>query len=93
MWASSMIGFGSFHYFYCSGREGDWFLAGFLPRKRNITVYIMSGFSRFADLITKSGKYKTGKSCLYINKFADIDMSVLKELIVESTKFMKEKHR
>ncbi len=64
MWGTSIIGFGSYHYKYKSGREGDWFLTGFSPRKQNLTLYIMSGFKRFDDLLEKLGKYKTGKSAL-----------------------------
>ncbi len=68
MWGQSIIGFGSYHYKYKSGQEGDWMLAGFSPRKQNLTIYIMPGFERYGDLMEKLGKYKTGKSCLYINK-------------------------
>ena len=88
MWGDSIVGFGSYHYKYKSGREGDWFLTGFSPRKQNLTLYIMSGFRRFDELMQQLGKYKTGKSCLYINKLDDIDFSVLRELIIESVEYM-----
>jgi hypothetical protein len=91
MWGSSIVGFGSYHYKYESGREGDICLIGFSPRKQNLTLYIMSGFSKYANLMKKLGKYKTGKACLYINKLDDIDMKVLKELINESVKTLKNK--
>ena len=91
MWGPSIVGFGKYHYKYASGREGDWFLTGFSPRKQNLTLYIMSGFKRYKELMKKLGKHKTGSSCLYINKLEDIDMKVLKELITESVKYMKTK--
>lgn len=90
MWGDSIIGFGEYHYKYASGREGDWFLTGFSPRKQNISLYIMAGFKRYEELMSKLGKYKTGKSCLYINKLADIDEAVLKELIQLSANYVKE---
>ncbi|MDY6931628.1 MAG: DUF1801 domain-containing protein [Halobacteriota archaeon] len=88
MWGDSIVGFGSYHYKYKSGREGDWLSTGFSPRKRYLTIYIMSGFERYDELMNKLGKYKTGKSCLYINKIEDIDQSVLKELIRESIEYV-----
>jgi len=91
MWGTSIVGFGKYHYKYASGREGDWFLTGFSPRKQNLTIYIMSGFKRYNALMKKLGKHKTGSSCLYINKLEDLDMKVLKELITESVKYMKNK--
>ncbi len=90
MWGDSMIGFGEYHYKYASGREGDWFLTGFAPRKQNISLYIMAGFKRYEELMAKLGKYKTGKSCLYINKLADVDEAVLKKLIQLSASYVKE---
>ena len=89
MWGSSIIGFGSYHYKYASGRENDWFLAGFSPRKQNLTLYIMSGFDQYDGLLSKLGKHKTGKSCLYINKLADVDQDVLRELIRQSVEHMR----
>jgi hypothetical protein len=90
MWGDSIIGFGSYHYKYASGREGDWFLTGFAPRKRNLTLYIMSGFSEYDDLLGRLGKFKTGKSCLYINKLEDIDLSTLRELVEKSVRHMEQ---
>jgi hypothetical protein len=84
MWGPSIVGFGSYTYKYASGREGEWFLTGFSPRKQSITLYIMSGFEGFDSLLEKLGKYRTGKSCLYINKLEDIEMDVLRELIMQS---------
>jgi hypothetical protein len=81
MWGASIVGFGSYHYKYASGREGEWFLTGFSPRKQNLTHYIMSGFSGHDSLLAGLGKYKTGKSCLYIKKIEDIDLKILKELV------------
>ena len=89
MWGSSIVGFGSYHYKGASGREGDWMLVGFSPRKQNLTLYIMAGFDRYDELMKKLGKFSTGKSCLYIKKLADVDKKVLKELISESVQYMK----
>ena len=93
MWGPSIIGFGTYHYKYASGREGDWMLTGFSPRKTKHSLYIMAGFKRFDDLMQKLGKYKTGKSCLYVNKLEDIDEEVLRQLIRESMEYMKEKYQ
>ena len=84
MWGDSIVGFGSYHYKYKSGREGDWFLTGFSPRKQNLTLYIMSGFDQHDVLLEKLGKFKTGKSCLYIKKVEDIDLPTLRELVRQS---------
>jgi hypothetical protein len=84
MWGPTMVGFGTYHYKYASGREGDWFLAGFAPRKANLVVYIMSGFKGHAALMDELGKHKTGSSCLFINKLDDIDMDILRELVRRS---------
>ena len=89
MWGASIVGFGSYHYKGASGREGDWMLVGFSPRKQNLTVYIMAGFDRYDELMKKLGKFSTGKSCLYIKKLADVDKKVLKELVSESVQYMK----
>ena len=89
MWGASIIGFGNYHYKYESGREGDWFVAGFSPRKQNLTLYIMSGFSRYEELLAKLGKHKTGKSCLYINKLEDVNLDVLQEMIENSVENVK----
>ena len=89
MWGDSIVGFGSYHYKYASGREGDWFLSGFSPRKQNLTLYIMAGFDEYDQLLEKLGKHSTGKSCLYIKKIEDIDIDVLKELVKLSVEHMK----
>jgi len=88
MWGSSIVGFGTYHYKYESGREGDWFLTGFSPRKQNLTLYIMPGFAQYDELMKKLGKHKTGKSCLYIKSLADVDLPTLKKLVQESVKRM-----
>jgi|SRR5690554_996063 len=89
MWGDAIVGFGTYHYVYASGTEGDWPLAGFSPRKRNISLYIMSGFEGAEDIMSRLGKHKTGKSCLYINTLADIDESALRELIQRSLTYLK----
>lgn len=89
MWGSSIVGFGSYHYKYESGREGDMPITGFSPRKQNLAVYVMPGFSNFAELLAKLGKHKTGKSCLYLNKLDDVDLDVLTEIVRESVVVMR----
>lgn len=92
MWGASIVGFGKYHYKSASGREGDWMLIGFSPRKQNITLYIMPGFERNKDLLKKLGKHSiSGGSCLYIKKLSDVDKKVLKELVSGSVKVMKKK--
>jgi hypothetical protein len=88
MWGSSIVGFGRYHYKYASGREGDWFLTGFSPRKQNLTLYIMAGFDQYDELMKTLGKYKTAKSCLYIKRLDDIHLPTLKKLIRQSVKHM-----
>lgn len=88
MWGTSIVGFGSYHYKGASGREGDWMKVGFSPRKQNMTLYIMDGFDSYNSLLQKLGKYKTGKSCLYINKLEDVDQTVLRKLVQQSFKSM-----
>lgn len=92
MWGPSIIGFGQYHYKYDSGREGDFLITGFSPRKTALTLYIMAGFSKYEEQLQKLGKFKTGKSCLYIKKLADIDQEVLSEMILDSVKFIKERY-
>ena len=92
MWGASMVGYGSYHYKYASGQEGDYFLTGFSPRKQATTVYIMPGFSGYDGLMKKLGKYKTGRSCLYIKKLDDIDSSVLQQLITRSVADMRKQY-
>jgi hypothetical protein len=89
LWGAVMVGFGSYHYRYESGREGDWFVTGFSPRKGNLTLYIMAGFDRYPELLERLGKFKTGKSCLYVKKLADVDEQVLVELIAASVDHMR----
>jgi len=88
MWGDSIIGFGSYHYCYESGRQGDWFLTGFSPRVQNLTLYIMSGFDQYDALLAKLGKHTTGKACLYVKRLEDIDLPTLKELVRQSVKFL-----
>ena len=84
MWGSSIVGFGSQRLKYASGREGDWPIAAFSPRKQNLVVYFMPGFDDYRELLSKLGKYKTGKSCLYINSLDDVHLPTLKTLIKKS---------
>ena len=84
MWGTSIVGFGNYHYVYESGREGDWFVIGFSPRKQSLTLYFMSGIERYKALLKKLGRHKIGKGCLYINHLGDIDPSVLKEIVEQS---------
>ncbi|PCH69433.1 MAG: hypothetical protein COC01_01405 [Bacteroidetes bacterium] len=92
MWGTSIVGFGTYHYKYESGHEGDAPLTGFSPRKQNLTLYILTGFERYDEWMAKLGKHKTGKSCLYINKLEDIDLNVLKKLVARSVEVMKKKY-
>lgn len=85
MWGSSIIGFGQYHYkSERSSQEGDWPLAGFSPRKQNLTLYVMPSLGNLDDLLDKLGKHKTSKACLYINKLADVDMQVLEKIVERS---------
>lgn len=92
IWGTSLIGFGSYHYKYASGQEGDWPLVAFAPRKKKLVVYIMPGFEGSEDLMEQLGKHKVGKSCLYINKLADVDLKILRQLIRDSVKVMKARY-
>ena len=92
MWGPSIVGFGSYHYKYASGHEGDMARIGFSPRKANIVLYITDGFANYAELMTKLGKHKLGKSCLYIKRLSDVDEVVLEQLCAESLKWMDEKY-
>ncbi len=92
MWGASIVGFGSYHYRYASGREGDWFLTGFSPRKKNLTLYIMSGFAGYEALLKKLGKHRTGKSCLYVKRLSDLDPATLRELIAQSVKHVAQRY-
>lgn len=90
MWGPSIIGFGSYHYKYATGHEGDSMLVGFSPRKAKISLYLATGDAKREELLNKFGKHTTGKACVYINKVADIDEEVLKELIQQSVSFTQE---
>jgi hypothetical protein len=81
MWGTSIIGLGDYPYKYASGREGEWFVVGFSPRKQNLTLYLTCGYDQYPELMSRLGKHKTGKGCLYINKLEDVDQAVLRELI------------
>jgi hypothetical protein len=81
MWGPTIIGFGRYSYTYDSGRTGDALASGFSPRKSNLSIYIMPGYQDYAEILSRLGKHKIGKSCLYVNKLADVDMAVLEELI------------
>lgn len=89
MWGASIVGFGTYHYKGASGREGDWMLTGFSPRKQNLTLYLMGGFDMHKDLLKKLGKFKTSVGCLYIKKLDDVDKKVLKQLVTQTVKTMK----
>ncbi len=90
MWGPSIIGFGEYHYKYASGREGDFLITGFSPRKAALTLYLMGCMeNEFVHLMEKLGKYKMGVGCLYIKKLTDVDPDILKQLISESFDFMK----
>ena len=93
MWGTNIVGFGAYNYTYASGREGEWPLVGLAPRKRNLTLYIMDGFASYDALLAKLGKYRTGKSCLYINKLDDVDIDILRELIAQSIAHVKATNR
>ncbi len=93
MWGDSIVGFGTYRYEYESGRSGEWFLTGFSPRKANLTLYIMSGFSQYPELLKKLGKHKTGRSCLYINHLEDVDMKVLRRLVKESVAHVRRREK
>jgi hypothetical protein len=85
LWGSSIVGFGNYRYrSERTGREGDWFLTGFSPRKQNLTLYIISGFAAHGDLMKKLGKHKTGGGCLYINRLSDVHLPTLKALVRRS---------
>ena len=88
MWGEGIVGFGRYHYRYASGREGEWFVAGFAPRKQALTLYIMSGFKGHAALMKRLGKHKTGRSCLYIKRLSDVDAGVLRELVASSVAYV-----
>jgi hypothetical protein len=89
MWGPSIVGFGTYHYKYASGHEGDWPVAAFSPRKQDLTLYLMPGFEKRQELMAQLGKHRTGKSCLYIKRLSDIHVPTLKKLIKTSVKDLK----
>lgn len=93
MWGTAIVGFDKYEYLYDSGRDGSWPITGFSPRAKNISVYIMPGFAKYKALLKKLGKHKTGKSCLYIAKLADVDEEILRALITASVKDMRQKYQ
>jgi hypothetical protein len=91
LWGANIVGFGTYRYQYASGGTGDWPVVGFSPRKNDLTLYLMAGFERHADLMAKLGRHRTGKSCLYLKRLADADPAVLKELVGRSVAAMERK--
>ena len=89
MWGPSIIGFGRYHYRYDSGREGDFIITGFSPRKANLVVYILPGYDDISEQLARLGKHRVGKSCLYINKLADVDLAVLEEIVTDAVQRMR----
>lgn len=92
LWGDSIVGYGQYHYQYASGRDGDFMRGGFSPRKQNMVIYVIPGFSKYETLLAKLGKHKTGSSCLYVNKLADVDPKVLRVLLERSWKEMGRKY-
>jgi len=90
MWSSGIIGFGSYRYKYVTGREGDWFEAGFASRKANIAVYVVPGLDRFEEHLSELGAFKTGKGCIYIRRLADVDLGRLEALLTASVALLKQ---
>lgn len=86
MWGATIVGFGRYAYKGASGREGEWMLTGFSPRKANLSLYILTGLDKSAALLKKLGKHTTGKGCLYIKRLSDVDLNVLDELIAKGVK-------
>ena len=84
MWGENIVGFGERHYTYASGREGDTFVAGFSPRKQNLTIYLSYGYEQHADLLQRIGKHSGGKACLYLKRLDGVDMDALRELVARS---------
>jgi hypothetical protein len=91
MWGSAIIGFGTYHYVYESGREGDTIVIGFSPRKQNISIYMMCGLNKVKDELANLGKHQTGKGCLYIKSLNDVNKAVLKKLLAKAFKEMRKK--
>lgn len=89
MWGTSLVGFGSYRYTYANGREGDWPVSAFSPRKANLTVYVMDGFEPHAELMAQLGTFTTGKSCLYVKKLSDVNLGVLEKIVGRSVKTLR----
>lgn len=92
MWGTSIVGFGKYHYKYDSGRQGDFMLVGFSPRKANLTLYIVAGFDEYEPLLNKLGKFTTGKSCLYVKSLKGVDMGTLRTMVERSVQHMRATH-
>ena len=92
IWGTSMIGYGSYHYRYDSGREGDMFLTGVAPRAQALSIYVMDGFDAHAANIARLGKHKTGRSCLYVRRLDHIDLTVLETIITDSVATMRSRY-
>jgi len=93
MWGTSIVGFGSINYKNTSGKGVDWPIVGFSPRKQNLTLYVMSGFEAYDELMTKLGKHSTGRACLYIKRLSDVHVPTLKKIITQSVKYIKNKYK
>jgi Domain of unknown function (DU1801) len=93
MWGSSIVGYGSYHYKYESGREGDLMITGFSPRKQNLSIYFMQGFKKYKDLTEKLGKHKLGRSCLFIKKLDDVNRDILETLLTRSVEDMRSRYK
>ncbi len=92
LWGDSIVGYGDWHYTHGSGCEGDWMAIGFSPRKGNLSIYIMPGYTDFADILKDLGPHKLGKSCLYLKRLDDIHLPTLKKLIKAGVKDMKKRY-
>ena len=92
LWGASIVGYGSYKYTNSKGEDFEWMLTGYSPRKQALSIYIMPGFANFKRLMSKLGKYKTGKSCLYIRRLSDVDEKVLEQLIGRSVQHMRKKY-
>lgn len=92
LWGASLIGFGTYNYTYLSGHSGTSFLTGFSPRTGNLVVYLVSGFETLTGLLERLGKHKTSKSCLYLNRLADIDEAILREMVVQSVAIVRARY-
>ena len=92
MWGKDIVGFGTYHYVYASGREGDWMLSGFSPRKASLSIYLMAGFDQLGDELTALGKHKSSKGCLYVKRLSDIDEKVLRKMIKKSIGIMQKRY-